>query len=78
MNANHILPNYINGQWCTSSATEYLDVINPATTEVLAKVPLSPASEVNQAAEAAAEALLIGDALHPRNECSIYLNLRIC
>ena len=58
MNANHILPNYINGQWCTSSATEYLDVINPATAEVLAKVPLSPASEVNQAAEAAAEAFV--------------------
>lgn len=52
------LPNYINGQWCTSNATEYLDVINPATTEVLAKVPLSPASEVNQAAEAAAEAFV--------------------
>lgn len=52
------LPNYINGQWCTSTATQYLDVINPATTEVLAKVPLSPASEVNQAAEAAAEAFV--------------------
>lgn len=52
------LSNYINGQWCTSSATEYLDVINPATTEVLAKVPLSPASEVNQAVEAAAEAFV--------------------
>ncbi|WP_414583437.1 CoA-acylating methylmalonate-semialdehyde dehydrogenase [Scytonema sp. PCC 10023] len=58
MNANHTLPNYINGQWCTSSATEYLDVINPATTEVLAKVPLSPASEINQAAETAAEAFV--------------------
>lgn len=58
MNANHMLPNYINGQWCTSTATEYLDVINPATTEVLAKVPLSPASEVNQAVEAAAEAFV--------------------
>ncbi|BAY43801.1 methylmalonate-semialdehyde dehydrogenase [Scytonema sp. HK-05] len=52
------LSNYINGQWCTSSATEYLDVINPATTEVLAKVPLSPASEVNQAAQAAADAFV--------------------
>ncbi|KAB8316184.1 CoA-acylating methylmalonate-semialdehyde dehydrogenase [Tolypothrix campylonemoides VB511288] len=52
------LANYINGQWCTSTATEYLDVINPATTEVLAKVPLSPASEVNQATEAAAEAFV--------------------
>lgn len=53
-----ILPNYINGQWCTSSATEYLDVFNPATAEILAKVPLSPASEVNQATEAAAEAFV--------------------
>jgi malonate-semialdehyde dehydrogenase (acetylating)/methylmalonate-semialdehyde dehydrogenase len=58
MNPNQTLPNYINGQWCTSSATEYLDVINPATTEILAKVPLSPASEVNQAAQAAAEAFV--------------------
>ncbi len=52
------LPNYINSQWCTSSATEYLDVINPATAEILAKVPLSPASEVNQAVQAAAEAFV--------------------
>jgi malonate-semialdehyde dehydrogenase (acetylating) / methylmalonate-semialdehyde dehydrogenase len=50
------LPNYINNQWCTSSATEFLDVINPATAEVLAKVPLSPASEVEQATQAASEA----------------------
>ena len=53
----NILPNYINGQWCAStSATEYLDVINPATTELLAQVPLTPASEVNQAVAAAAVA----------------------
>ncbi|GAA6617194.1 CoA-acylating methylmalonate-semialdehyde dehydrogenase [Scytonema sp. NUACC26] len=50
------LPNYINNQWCPSSATEYLDVINPATAEVLAKVPLSPASEVEQVVQAASEA----------------------
>jgi len=58
MNAIFSLPNYINGQWLTSSATEYLDVINPATAEILARVPLSPASEVNQAAEAAAAAFV--------------------
>lgn len=55
-----ILPNYINGQWCTSTnATEYLDVINPATTEILAQVPLSPATEVNQAVAAAVAAFAI-------------------
>jgi malonate-semialdehyde dehydrogenase (acetylating)/methylmalonate-semialdehyde dehydrogenase len=58
MNAISSLPNYINGQWLTSNATEYLDVINPATAEILARVPLSPASEVNQAAQAAAEAFV--------------------
>ncbi|WP_341527059.1 CoA-acylating methylmalonate-semialdehyde dehydrogenase [Nostoc sp. UHCC 0302] len=58
MNAIPTLPNYINGQWCASSATEYLDVINPATAELLAQVPLSPASEVNQAAVAAAAAFV--------------------
>ncbi|MBP5972142.1 CoA-acylating methylmalonate-semialdehyde dehydrogenase [Brasilonema sp. CT11] len=52
------LPNYINGQWCTSSTMEYLDVLNPATAEILVKVPLSPACEVNEAVEAAAEAFV--------------------
>ena len=30
-----ILKNYINGQWVPSQATETLDVINPATEEVM-------------------------------------------
>ena len=46
------LQNYINGQWY-GSAGDTLEVINPATAELLAHVPLSPASELNQAAEAA-------------------------
>ena len=58
MNATPTLPNYINGQWCASSATEYLDVINPATAEVLAQVPLSTATEVDLAAQAAAAAFV--------------------
>jgi malonate-semialdehyde dehydrogenase (acetylating)/methylmalonate-semialdehyde dehydrogenase len=53
-----VLQNYINGEWCVSEATEYLDVINPATTEVLAKVPLASAAEVDRAAQAAAEAFV--------------------
>lgn len=56
MGSSPVLQNYINGTWQTSAATEYLDVINPATTAVLAKVPLSPASEVDKAAQAAAAA----------------------
>lgn len=57
MSTIQTLPNYINGRWCAStSATDYLDVINPATAEILAQVPLSPASDVNQAVAAAVAA----------------------
>src|ERR1700735_2946573 len=50
------VPNYVNGQWVESSATEWLDVTNPATGEIIAKAPLSDAAEVNAAVEAAAAA----------------------
>ncbi len=51
-----ILPNYIDGQWRAASAADAQDVVDPATAEVLARVPLSPAAEVARAAEAAAAA----------------------
>jgi malonate-semialdehyde dehydrogenase (acetylating)/methylmalonate-semialdehyde dehydrogenase len=57
MTTNNKLPNYINGEWRPSRATEYLDVVNPATNEILGQTPLSPASEVDEAATAAAAAL---------------------
>ena len=45
--------NYISGEWRKASATNFLDVVNPATAEVLARVPLSGAAEVNAAVAAA-------------------------
>lgn len=48
--------NYINGQWREDHAAEYLDVINPATQELLARTPLCAASVVDEAARAAATA----------------------
>jgi malonate-semialdehyde dehydrogenase (acetylating)/methylmalonate-semialdehyde dehydrogenase len=56
MTTNGAVLNYIGGQWRPSAAKEHLDVVNPATMELLGKVPLSPANEVNEAAQAAAEA----------------------
>ncbi|MBD2089487.1 CoA-acylating methylmalonate-semialdehyde dehydrogenase [Microcoleus sp. FACHB-1515] len=50
-----ILQNYINGKWETPQA-DLLDVVNPATSEVLASVPLSSASDIDRAAQAAAAA----------------------
>jgi malonate-semialdehyde dehydrogenase (acetylating) / methylmalonate-semialdehyde dehydrogenase len=50
------VPNYINGQWQESLATEWQDVFNPATGEALARVPLSDNAEVTRAIDAAAAA----------------------
>ncbi len=47
------LLNYINGQWQPSSASETAPIYNPATAEVIARVPMSPAAEVDRAAQAA-------------------------
>lgn len=47
------LKNYINGEWVTSKATEYHDVMNPALDEPIAQVPLSTADEANEAVAAA-------------------------
>ncbi|MFO0755672.1 MAG: CoA-acylating methylmalonate-semialdehyde dehydrogenase [Byssovorax sp.] len=48
-----VLDNYINGAWVKSTGTTLLDVTNPATGEVLAKVPLSTAGDVDAAVKAA-------------------------
>jgi malonate-semialdehyde dehydrogenase (acetylating) / methylmalonate-semialdehyde dehydrogenase len=50
------VPNYINGEWVESTAKDWSDVVNPATGEVIAKVPSSDAAEVARAIDAAAAA----------------------
>src|SRR5512146_880805 len=49
--------NYIDGKWVKPDVSEYLDVINPATGECIARTPLCGPPEVAAAAEAAAAAL---------------------
>src|SRR5216684_9257231 len=46
------LQNYVNGAWRRSAATEYVDVTNPATTELLARTPLSASTDVDAAVQA--------------------------
>src|SRR6266516_4857466 len=50
------LQNYVNGSWRRAATTEYLDVLNPATAEVLARTPLSTRADVDAAVQAAAAA----------------------
>ncbi|WKZ52810.1 MAG: CoA-acylating methylmalonate-semialdehyde dehydrogenase [Anaerolineales bacterium] len=51
------IQNYINGSWTKPTATEHLDVINPATGLVIAKTPLGTKADVDSAAKAASDAL---------------------
>jgi len=46
----------INGAFVESKATEHLPVDNPATLEILAEVPLTLISEIDEAIAAASEA----------------------
>ena len=50
------LMNYVNGAWIESTATEYQQVVNPATGETLCQVPLSPAKDVDAVVQAASTA----------------------
>ncbi len=50
------LHNFVNGRWVDAPGVRRLDVLNPASGEVLASVPLSTAEQVDQAATAAARA----------------------
>ncbi len=48
-----LLGNYIGGAWVPSTASDALDVTNPATGDVLARVPLSVRADVDAAVAAA-------------------------
>ncbi|WP_281202570.1 CoA-acylating methylmalonate-semialdehyde dehydrogenase [Cytobacillus kochii] len=50
------LQNFINGQWVPSQSTETMEVPNPATGAIIAKVPISTKSDVDQAVKAATNA----------------------
>ena len=51
-----ILKNYVGGKWIEPENSGYLDVENPSTGEILAKVPLSTTAETNRAIDVAASA----------------------
>src|SRR6185436_6176141 len=56
--ATRLLDNYVAGAWTpATAASDALDVTNPATGEVLARVPLSGAADLDAAVKAARAAL---------------------
>ena len=50
------LTNFVGGSWVPSRATEFLDVHNPATGEVIARTPLSTGEDLDAAVAAAEKA----------------------
>jgi malonate-semialdehyde dehydrogenase (acetylating)/methylmalonate-semialdehyde dehydrogenase len=50
------LQNFVHGEWRGSATKEFVDVLNPATAELLARTPLSTMEDVNAAVQGAADA----------------------
>ena len=48
--------NYVNGAWRKSTATEFVNVINPASGELIARTPISMKADVDAVVQAAAAA----------------------
>ncbi|MEM7537370.1 MAG: CoA-acylating methylmalonate-semialdehyde dehydrogenase [Chloroflexota bacterium] len=77
------LLNFVNNQWQTSSASTYLDVMNPATDQSIATVPMSPGAEVDAAVQAAAEAYVdwrqtpVGERIQPMFKLKMLLEENI-
>src|SRR2546423_6839448 len=55
--AIRVLSNYVNGGWVLAQSSGLLDVTNPASGKVLARVPLSGTADVEKAVAAANAAL---------------------
>ena len=71
------LRNYVGGRWVDSTARESLDVRNPSTGAVIAKVPLSPPAEADDAVSAAAEAFPAWAATPVAKRCEAILRLAV-
>ena len=52
----NILKYYANGRWITSDSSEYMDVYNPSTGEIIAKAPCCTAEEIEAAVQSAKNA----------------------
>jgi len=55
--ATTTLKNYVGGKWVEAEGADLHDVVNPATGDVIAKVPYSSASHLDEAVRTAREAL---------------------
>src|SRR6185312_5476035 len=71
------VPNFINGEWTDSKATEWMDVVNPATGEVMARTPLSSAEEVGASVASAASAFPAWRRTPPEDRIQYLFKLKV-
>ena len=69
--------NYFDGRWVEPKSAEWRDLVNPATGETLAQVPLSAASEVGAVVEAAATAYPAWRATPPEDRIQPLFKLKM-
>jgi malonate-semialdehyde dehydrogenase (acetylating)/methylmalonate-semialdehyde dehydrogenase len=74
--AGRALPNFIDGAWVPSAATDHLDDRDPATGELLARVPLSAREDVDAAVVAARAAAARWRAVSPLHRARAVMALR--
>jgi len=74
--ATRTLANYAGGQWRPADGLDTIDDIDPATGEVVARVPLSGAAEVDAAVAAAREAYPAWSAVAPQKRARAVMALR--
>ncbi|MBX5469228.1 MAG: CoA-acylating methylmalonate-semialdehyde dehydrogenase [Thermoleophilaceae bacterium] len=71
-----VLENYVGGEWTAPSGARLLDVLNPATQEVLARVPLSTAADLEKAVEAARAGFKVWRSRSPIARAKVLFRLR--
>jgi malonate-semialdehyde dehydrogenase (acetylating)/methylmalonate-semialdehyde dehydrogenase len=70
------LRNYLAGQWVSAQTSEFLEVRNPATDEVLALTPLSTGADVDAAVAQAKAAFPAWRATPPQERARYFFKLR--
>jgi malonate-semialdehyde dehydrogenase (acetylating)/methylmalonate-semialdehyde dehydrogenase len=70
------LRNFVGGEWRSAQGRTLLDVINPATQKVIARVPASTANDVDEAVRTAAEAFPKWRATPPEDRIQYLFKLK--
>lgn len=71
------LQNYIAGEWTLSNTSDYLPIVNPATADVMAEVPLSLSSDLDHAVDAAATAFTSWRRVPPTERVQSLFKLKV-